>query len=228
MSLPDTVFIFVLALIIFGPKKLPEIGRQLGRLVGEFRRASNEFKFQIEEELRQAEISDRQKIATPLNELESSSSNEATDPTSFDMGSSYDASTSYDQPHAEETLPVGQYPNIDALNDDEWNVREPNAVESGSATDTDVDANRVEAPPDTPTVRAAAGTQPRTASPYSGTEINEPIPEDASSTTANSDKESPAKGLNSGTRPEEDTAPAHAQENTEPYAASTVADTTHG
>ena len=55
MSLPDTIFIFGLALVIFGPKKLPEIGRQLGKLVLEFRRASNEFKMQIEEELRAAE-----------------------------------------------------------------------------------------------------------------------------------------------------------------------------
>jgi sec-independent protein translocase protein TatB len=61
MSLPDTVFIFALALVIFGPKKLPEIGRQLGKLVLEFRRASNEFKMQIEEELRSAEEADRQK-----------------------------------------------------------------------------------------------------------------------------------------------------------------------
>ena len=66
MSLPDTIFIFGLALVIFGPKKLPEIGRQLGKLVLEFRRASNEFKMQIEEELRAAETADRQKqIAAP-------------------------------------------------------------------------------------------------------------------------------------------------------------------
>ena len=66
MSLPDTIFIFGLALVIFGPKKLPEIGRQLGKLVLEFRRASNEFKMQIEEELRAADLADRQKqIAAP-------------------------------------------------------------------------------------------------------------------------------------------------------------------
>ncbi len=66
MSLPDTIFIFGLALVIFGPKKLPEIGRQLGKLVLEFRRASNEFKMQIEEELRAAEVADRQQqIAAP-------------------------------------------------------------------------------------------------------------------------------------------------------------------
>jgi sec-independent protein translocase protein TatB len=59
MSLPDTIFIFALALVIFGPKKLPEIGRQIGKLMFEFRRASNEFKLQIEEELRNAEAADR-------------------------------------------------------------------------------------------------------------------------------------------------------------------------
>jgi sec-independent protein translocase protein TatB len=61
MSLPDTIFIFGLALVIFGPKKLPEIGRQLGKLMLEFRRASNEFKMQIEEELRTAEHTEQQK-----------------------------------------------------------------------------------------------------------------------------------------------------------------------
>jgi TatA/E family protein of Tat protein translocase len=67
MSFSDTIFIFGLALVIFGPKKLPEIGRQLGKLVLEFRRASNEFKMQIEEELRAAEVADRQKqIAAPV------------------------------------------------------------------------------------------------------------------------------------------------------------------
>jgi sec-independent protein translocase protein TatB len=67
MSLGDSIFIFGLALVIFGPKKLPEIGRQLGKLVLEFRRASNEFKMQIEEELRAAELADRQKqLAAPV------------------------------------------------------------------------------------------------------------------------------------------------------------------
>lgn len=59
MSLPDTIFIFGLALVIFGPKKLPEMGRQMGKLLYEFRRASNEFKAQIEEELRAAEEAER-------------------------------------------------------------------------------------------------------------------------------------------------------------------------
>lgn len=61
MHFGDYTFIFVLALILFGPKKLPEMARQLGKLLGEFRRASNEFKFQIQEELRNMEEEERKK-----------------------------------------------------------------------------------------------------------------------------------------------------------------------
>lgn len=51
MSFGETVFLFLLALIIFGPKKLPEIARQVGKYLNEFKRASNEFKAQIEQEI---------------------------------------------------------------------------------------------------------------------------------------------------------------------------------
>lgn len=61
MHFADSIVIFLLALILFGPKKLPEIARQVGKLMVEFRRASNEFKAQIDEELRTMEIQDRQK-----------------------------------------------------------------------------------------------------------------------------------------------------------------------
>ncbi|WP_263368662.1 twin-arginine translocase TatA/TatE family subunit [Edaphobacter bradus] len=60
-SLGDSAFIFLLALLLFGPKKLPELARQLGKLMAEFRRASNEFKMQMEEELRMAEQAEQQK-----------------------------------------------------------------------------------------------------------------------------------------------------------------------
>jgi sec-independent protein translocase protein TatB len=61
MHFADSILIFMLALILFGPKKLPEIGRQIGKLLVEFRRASNEFKAQIDEELRTMEQQERQK-----------------------------------------------------------------------------------------------------------------------------------------------------------------------
>jgi len=62
----DYFFIFVLALILFGPKKLPELARQLGKLMGEFRRASNEFKMQMEEELRSSERAEQEKKIAAL------------------------------------------------------------------------------------------------------------------------------------------------------------------
>lgn len=61
MHFGDSIFIFLLALVLFGPKKLPEIGRQVGKLLAEFRRASNEFKFQIQEEMRNLEEDERRK-----------------------------------------------------------------------------------------------------------------------------------------------------------------------
>jgi sec-independent protein translocase protein TatB len=65
-SFSDSIVLFVLALLLFGPKKLPQLARELGKWVGEFRRASNEFKMQMEEELRMAEQADRQKQAAAI------------------------------------------------------------------------------------------------------------------------------------------------------------------
>lgn len=140
MSLPDTIFIFALALIIFGPKKLPEIGRQVGRLVGEFRRASNEFKYQIEEELRQVELAERDEKESATAALSSESGEEA----SGDAESvSYDASS-----ELEDALPVGQYPNIDSIDTSEFRSPE----EAQAAYDGDYDgeiAGRVDYDPET-------------------------------------------------------------------------------
>ena len=60
-SFSDSIFIFFIALLIFGPKKLPELARQLGKLMAEFRRASNEFRMQMEDELRLSEQAEQQK-----------------------------------------------------------------------------------------------------------------------------------------------------------------------
>jgi sec-independent protein translocase protein TatB len=61
MSFADTAVLFVLALLLFGPKKLPGIARQVGKALNEFKRASNEFKAQIEAEISQLEIDERRK-----------------------------------------------------------------------------------------------------------------------------------------------------------------------
>ena len=51
IGLPELILIFVVALLLFGPRKLPDIGRSLGRALGEFRRASNDLKRTLEEEV---------------------------------------------------------------------------------------------------------------------------------------------------------------------------------
>jgi len=65
MGFSETIFLFFLALIIFGPKKLPEIARQVGKALNELRRASNEFKSQIESEISQLEMENHQQILPP-------------------------------------------------------------------------------------------------------------------------------------------------------------------
>jgi sec-independent protein translocase protein TatA len=52
IGMPELIIIFVIALIIFGPRKLPELGRSLGKSIAEFKRASNELKNTLEEEIR--------------------------------------------------------------------------------------------------------------------------------------------------------------------------------
>jgi sec-independent protein translocase protein TatB len=62
MGFSETIFLFFLALLIFGPKKLPEIARQVGKVMNDLRRASFEFKSQIESEIAHLEAD---KLTTP-------------------------------------------------------------------------------------------------------------------------------------------------------------------
>jgi len=52
IGMQELIIIFVIALIIFGPRKLPELGKSLGKSIAEFKRASNELKNTLEEEIR--------------------------------------------------------------------------------------------------------------------------------------------------------------------------------
>ena len=65
LGMPEMIFIFLLALVILGPRKLPEMGRQLGKFLAEFKRASNEFKHQLEAEMLNIELEERAKKEQP-------------------------------------------------------------------------------------------------------------------------------------------------------------------
>jgi TatA/E family protein of Tat protein translocase len=52
VGVPELIIIFTIALIIFGPRKLPELGKSLGKSLAEFKRASNELKNTLDEEIR--------------------------------------------------------------------------------------------------------------------------------------------------------------------------------
>ncbi len=67
----ELIIIFVIALIVFGPRKLPQLGKSLGRSIGEFKRASNELRSTLEQEIRVEET--RKEIMEPIENI----SNEA-------------------------------------------------------------------------------------------------------------------------------------------------------
>jgi TatA/E family protein of Tat protein translocase len=67
LSIPHMIVVFVVVLVVFGPQKLPELARTLGKLMAEFRKASTDFKSAFEEEMRdlerQAMVAERKKAA---------------------------------------------------------------------------------------------------------------------------------------------------------------------
>mgnify|MGYP003581439076 CR=1 FL=1 len=62
---PELIIIFVIALIVFGPRKLPELGRSLGKSLGEIKRASNELKNTLDEEIRLEERKQQERQEPP-------------------------------------------------------------------------------------------------------------------------------------------------------------------
>jgi sec-independent protein translocase protein TatA len=65
IGFPELAIILVVALIVFGPRKLPELGRSLGKSLAEFKRASNELKSTLEEEIRIEEQQNAKRTTTP-------------------------------------------------------------------------------------------------------------------------------------------------------------------
>ena len=101
VGMPELIIILVIALIIFGPRKLPELGRSLGKSIGEFRKASNELKSTLEEEIRLEEQKEqRAKVeAEQASAIQAGSMTQAPAPTLGD-----DAGAAFTEPPAEPTV----------------------------------------------------------------------------------------------------------------------------
>src|ERR1051325_5506606 len=90
----ETVFIFLLALLLFGPKKLPELGRTLGKAMTEFRRASSELKSTFDREMRTLE-----QETESLKQIGTSATAYQYDPHSYDYSTyetNYEGSYGYE------------------------------------------------------------------------------------------------------------------------------------
>ena len=115
LGVPEMVFIFVLALLLFGPKKLPEVGRTLGKAMGEFRRASSELKATFDKEMQTLER-ETESIKEVANDYHNDTYNY--DYSSYDSGSygseSQDstATTEVSQAHPQLRAPSHRQPQL--------------------------------------------------------------------------------------------------------------------
>ncbi|MGB2717628.1 MAG: TatA/E family twin arginine-targeting protein translocase [Vicinamibacterales bacterium] len=73
IGMPELIIILTIALIIFGPRKLPELGRSLGKSLGEFKRASNELRNTLDEEIRIEEQRNTERAAPPPRPVDAES-----------------------------------------------------------------------------------------------------------------------------------------------------------
>jgi TatA/E family protein of Tat protein translocase len=71
IGMPELILIFVVALLVFGPKKLPEIGKSLGKGLAEFKRASDDLKKTIENEIEQGK-NEAAAVKAQVSEVKSS------------------------------------------------------------------------------------------------------------------------------------------------------------
>lgn len=69
LGVPELILIFIVALIVFGPKRLPEIGRTLGKALGEFKKATDDLKNTVEREVRMEELRQIPPLVTPVDTI---------------------------------------------------------------------------------------------------------------------------------------------------------------
>jgi TatA/E family protein of Tat protein translocase len=112
VGVQEMIVIFVIALVLFGPKKLPELGRTIGKAITEFRRASNDLKATFEREMQTLE-------------RESQSLGQVTNLTAGDI---FNHAINYDPDHEVRSLPPAETA---------WNPLEPQKVDAESHASPD-------------------------------------------------------------------------------------------
>lgn len=106
IGMQELVIIFVIALIVFGPRKLPQLGKSLGRSIGEFKRASNELRSTLEQEIRVEET--RKEIMEPIETISNEAKQAVERATSLDeseLEADTRSATDSEPPPAQESEP---------------------------------------------------------------------------------------------------------------------------
>ena len=133
LGVPETIFIFVLALLIFGPKKLPELGRTIGKAMTEFRRASSELKATFDREMNAIERD------TELKEVTQSLNSDVNSHASYDYNyDSYYDSGAYGSESYDTTAQDSSTAGASATQGADTTAEQPGGEETASAaTPTD-------------------------------------------------------------------------------------------
>jgi sec-independent protein translocase protein TatA len=109
LGVPELIVIFVIALIIFGPRKLPEIGRSLGKSLAEFKKASNDLRSTLEEEIRLDETRSQletSRAAQAAEATQAAAALQAQASTITGTPATADGVVPHIVPHIEEPVPV--------------------------------------------------------------------------------------------------------------------------
>ena len=163
LGMADSLILMVLALVVFGPRRLPQIGRQIGKLMYEFRKASNDFKFQMEEELRLSEDADRRKKEEEKRKQQAQESVSAPPAVVNALESPYPGETHYPELTAAESKPVEPEPRILPPSTGETvDRRPPSAEPADPPTDT-----AVAVPEHASTATSVVSSEPAAAAPAS-------------------------------------------------------------
>jgi sec-independent protein translocase protein TatB len=158
LGMADSLILMVMALVVFGPRRLPQIGRQIGKLMYEFRKASNDFKFQMEEELRLSEEADRRKKEEEKRKQQAQESVAATPAVVQALASSSAAETQSHAVIASESITSS--PAMSGPTDEAPRIQPPSTGETVAAGRSEL-AELTEPPPDS----APGATTEATVSP---------------------------------------------------------------